>query len=112
MDNLNYLDTISHLKQWKPPLRLTFRKAPSKFGFLKKYTKDKENRDLRLWKKRYFSLVAGHLQYRDADTSEAKGDIPMMGSSITILAGPDIGDLCCFRVLSGVTGIIIQVRVK
>lgn len=106
--SLPYRETISHLQQWKPPLRLRFRKAPSKFGFLKKYTKDKTREDLRVWKNRYFSLEAGHLQYRDADTSTTKGDIPLMGSSVSILAGSDIGDLCCFRILSGVTGIILQ----
>jgi len=109
VETLEYHETISYLKQWKPPLRLGFRCAPSKHGFLKKYTKDKDRRDQRVWKSRYFSLEAGHLQYRDSDTSSARGDIPLMGSSVSILAGPDIGPLCCFRVLSGVTGIILQV---
>ena len=86
-----------------------FRKAPSKHGFLKKYTKDKSGQNQRTWKNRYFSLAAGHLQYREAESSSTKGDIPLMGSSISILTGPDVGDSNCFRILSGVTGIILQV---
>ena len=86
-----------------------FRKAPSKHGFLKKYTKDKSGQNLRTWKNRYFSLAAGHLQYREAESSSTKGDIPLMGSSISILTGPDVEDSNCFRILSGVTGIILQV---
>jgi hypothetical protein len=109
-ESLSYHEAVAYLKQWKPPLRLGFRRAPSRSGFLKKYSreKDKDQKELRVWKNRYFTLRAGHLQYRDAEDSAIKGDIPLMGSSISILTGPEIGESFCFRILSGVTGIILQ----
>ena len=111
VDDISYSEKVSYLKQWKPPLTLGFRKAPTKSGFLMKYTKEKSNEDMRLWKKRYFVLEAGHLYYRDAESTAVRGDIPLMGSSISILAGTDIGMMSCFRILSGVTGVILQVKI-
>lgn len=37
----NYADTISLLRGWKPPLKLVFRKAPAKEGFLMKQSTGK-----------------------------------------------------------------------
>ena len=103
-----YYEIIATLKHWRPPLHLSFIKCPTKSGFLKKFTKDKGRSGSKVWRNRYFSLESGHLQYREKEHTLTKGDIPLMGSSVSILAGPDIGERCCFRILSGVTAIILQ----
>ena len=103
-----YYEIIATLKHWRPPLHLSFIKCPTKSGFLKKFTKDKGRSGSKVWRNRYFSLESGHLQYREKEHTSTKGDIPLMGSSVSILAGPDIGERCCFRILSGVTAIILQ----
>ena len=39
----NYQNAIDRLKGWEPPLSLTFRKAPSKNGFLLKESRSRSN---------------------------------------------------------------------
>ena len=75
----SYLTTITKLKNWKPPLTLGFRRTPLKCGYLMKHSKSKKSTETELkdipgaasskvWKKRFFSLENGRLQYRDSDS--------------------------------------------
>ena len=42
----NYTDTISLLRGWKPPLKLVFRKAPEKCGYLMKQATGKSTSEV------------------------------------------------------------------
>ena len=108
VESAPYHETIASLKEWRPPLCLGFKKSPSKCGFLRKYTKDKAKCGSRVWRNRFFCLEAGHLQYGEAQHAPMKGDIPLMGSSVSSLARKHLGSRCCFRILSGVSGVILQ----
>ena len=108
VESAPYHETIAALKEWRPPLCLGFKRSPSRCGFLRKYTKDKAKCGSRVWRNRFFCLEAGHLQYGEAQHAPMKGDIPLMGSSVSILARKDFGSRCCFRILSGVSGVILQ----
>ena len=101
----SYQSTIDRLKNWKPPLKLGFRRTPIKTGFLKKHSKaqrsssNKESGNYtslvqpglngivtsgppspqRVWKRKFFSLENGRLQYRDNDCADA----PIKGQLLT-----------------------------
>ena len=67
-----YQSAIDRLKGWQPPLSLTFRKAPTKHGYLLKESRSRSNPQKKVWKKRYFVLGEGRLVYKDAPEPEAR----------------------------------------
>jgi hypothetical protein len=56
--------------------------------------------------------LAGHLQYFDspAEDAEAKGDVKLMGCSLTQLPVSELQQDCCFRLTSGLT--VLTMRAK
>ena len=107
-----YAQTIERLKNWTPPLKLTFRKAPEKKGYLMKQSVHKKNRSVAkvVWKKRYFTLGEGTLLFSDTDAPNARvmGEIPLMGGAVNLVPFEVAGRNCCFRVLSGVSSLVVQ----
>jgi PH domain len=105
-----YQYTIELLKNWQPPLRLGFRLAPEKAGFLLKESKSRKDPTKRVWKKRYFCLGHGKLCYKDtqAETEPFKGEIPLMGSAVSLVPAQQAGKFFCFRFMSGVIGLTLQ----
>ena len=107
----NYQNTIDRLKGWTPPLSLTFRKAPGKNGFLLKESRSRSNPQKKVWKKRYFMLGEGRLQYKDSPEPEArvKGECPLMGSVVSLIReGEAGGKHNCFRFMSGMMYLTLQ----
>jgi hypothetical protein len=104
-----YQETIGRLKNWRPPLTLTFLKSPEKRGFLVKESRGRHSSS-RNWKKRFFVIEQGRIYYKDKDDSscEIKGDIPLMGSAVSLASSQETGKFFCFRLVSGVTCLIMQ----
>jgi PH domain len=105
-----YQDTIEVLKGWQPPLTLTFRKAPTKSGFLLKESKSRSNPAKKVWKKRYFVLGEGRIVYKDAPdiNGRIKGDCPLMGSVVSLVHESEAGKSNCFRIMSGMMYLTLQ----
>ena len=109
-----YQFAIGKLKNWKPPLHLGFRQAPKKSGYLVKLSRQRKGGTHRNWKTRFFSLGEGRLVYKDEDSTHAslKGDVPLMGSAVSLVSSTEIGKFFCFRVVSGVTSLIMQAETQ
>eukprot|EP01042_Synura_sphagnicola_P000045 gene45-44_t len=107
---LNYQQTIEKLKNWRPPLKLGFRKAPHKAGYLMKQARSSRGGARKVWKQRLFILDEGRLMYKESDAPEAplKGDVPLMGSAVSLVAESETGKPFCFRMVSGVTCLIMN----
>ena len=107
---LTYQQTIEKLKNWKPPLRLGFRRAPHRAGFLIKQARSQRSGNRKVWKQRFFILDEGRLMYKENDSPEAslKGDVPLMGSAVSLVSETESGKPFCFRLVSGVTCLIMQ----
>lgn len=105
-----YAATIDKLKNWRPPLHLGFRRAPKKSGFLVKLSRQRRGSNSKNWKRRFFVLEEGRLVYKDADASDSpiKGDVPLMGSAVSLVSSSETGKFFCFRVVSGVTSLTVQ----
>ncbi len=104
-----YQETIGRLKNWRPPLRLTFLKAPEKRGYLVKESRGR-NGTARNWKRRFFTIEQGRIQYKEKETGDAevKGDIPLMGSAVSLASSQETGKFFCFRLVSGITCLTAQ----
>jgi len=104
-----YQDTIRRLTAWQPPLRLGFRLAPEKRGWLTKQGRGRKSKR-KNWKPRYFVLAEGRLSYFSDDGPDAvlKGVIHLMGSAVSLVPRSETGQYFCLRVVSGITGIIMQ----
>ena len=105
-----YQFAIGKLKNWKPPLHLGFRQSPKKSGYLVKLSRQRKGGSHKNWKTRFFSLGEGRLVYKDEDSHEAtlKGDVPLMGSAVSLVSSSETGKFFCFRVVSGVTSLVMQ----
>eukprot|EP00604_Paraphysomonas_vestita_P002618 CAMPEP_0174818500 /NCGR_PEP_ID=MMETSP1107-20130205/1172_1 /TAXON_ID=36770 /ORGANISM="Paraphysomonas vestita, Strain GFlagA" /LENGTH=1084 /DNA_ID=CAMNT_0016030393 /DNA_START=1357 /DNA_END=4611 /DNA_ORIENTATION=- len=104
-----YAQTIERLKNWRPPLHLGFRRAPKKTGYLVKLSRQRRGNTQKNWQRRYFSLGDGRLMYKETETSsEVKGDVPLMGSAVSLLSSSETGKFFCFRLVSGVTSLTMQ----
>jgi len=58
----SYDEIVEQLREWEPPLLLTFRQAPEKSGYLSKMMNvSKVNAK---WKQRFFILGEGKLAYK------------------------------------------------
>ena len=106
----SYLSTIDRLKGWRPPLSLSFRRAPSKGGYLLKESKSRSNPTKKVWKKRYFVLGEGKLLYKDSSESGArvKGECPLMGSVVSMIKEGEAGKRNCFKLMSGMMYLTLQ----
>jgi hypothetical protein len=105
-----YPDTIKMLTGWKPPLTLGFRHSPRKRGWLSKQSRGR-NSSVKNWKDRFFVLEGGRLSYFEDDKgSDIKGDIQLMGSAVSLLNHSETGQFFCFRVVSGITSIVMQAK--
>ena len=106
----SYAQTIERLKNWRPPLHLGFRRAPRKSGFLVKLSRQRRGNTQKNWKERYFLLDEGRLTYKENDSADApiKGDVPLMGSAVSLISSAETGKFFCFRVVSGVTSLVMQ----
>ena len=90
-----YVDVMEYMQHWKPPLSLTFRRALSKRGFLWIKSYGRSSLQNTRWKKRYFQLLEGHLQYQKRPDTLAKimNRFPLKGamvSLVSIVEGPEI----------------------
>jgi hypothetical protein len=109
----SYHDTIQLLTGWKPPLRLVFRRAPERNGWLKMMHTSRR-RKVGKWKAHYFILAEGKLSWFSADGPAAKlqGVVPMMGSAVS--TQPQRWEPTCpptslaFHIVSGITSITLQ----
>jgi hypothetical protein len=106
----SYGQTIEKLKNWKPPLHLGFRRAPHKSGYLVKLSRQRRGNSQKNWKERFFILDEGRLIYKESDSPDApvKGDVPLMGSAVSLMSSAETGKFFCFRVVSGVTSLVMQ----
>eukprot|EP00602_Paraphysomonas_sp_CaronLab_P002567 CAMPEP_0185019052 /NCGR_PEP_ID=MMETSP1103-20130426/1667_1 /TAXON_ID=36769 /ORGANISM="Paraphysomonas bandaiensis, Strain Caron Lab Isolate" /LENGTH=968 /DNA_ID=CAMNT_0027549131 /DNA_START=36 /DNA_END=2942 /DNA_ORIENTATION=- len=106
----SYAQTIEQLKNWKPPLHLGFRRAPKKSGYLVKLSRQRRGNTQKNWKERFFVLEEGRLVYKENDSPDAavKGEVPLMGSAVSLMSSAETGKFFCFRVVSGVTSLIMQ----
>ena len=106
----SYASTIDQLKAWVPPLTLRFRQPPSKYGYLLKESKSRRDPTKKVWKKRFFVLGGGRLCYKDQADADAaiKGEFPLMGSAVSLVSPEEIGRLFCFRLISGVSVLLVQ----
>jgi hypothetical protein len=90
-------------------LHLGFRRAPRKTGYLVKLSRQRRGNTQKNWQRRYFSLGDGRLMYKETDTaSEVKGDVPLMGSAVSLVPSSETGKFFCFRLVSGVTSLTMQ----
>jgi hypothetical protein len=100
-----YNQTIGTLKNWRPPLKLRFRKAPSKTGYLRmRKTKEADDAIGKLkWRKIFLSLGEGKLRFMnsEAPTEEIKGEVPLLGAAVFYASYQEAGAKFCFRFLSG-----------
>lgn len=106
----SYSSTIERLKNWKPPLHLGFRRAPKKTGFLVKLSRQRRGNGQKNWKERFFILEEGRMIYKESNTPDSpiKGDVPLMGSAVSLMSSAETGKFFCFRVVSGVTSLVMQ----
>eukprot|EP00518_Triparma_eleuthera_P016001 CAMPEP_0197545766 /NCGR_PEP_ID=MMETSP1320-20131121/673_1 /TAXON_ID=91990 /ORGANISM="Bolidomonas sp., Strain RCC2347" /LENGTH=985 /DNA_ID=CAMNT_0043105301 /DNA_START=176 /DNA_END=3133 /DNA_ORIENTATION=- len=105
----DYQSTIQRLTAWQPPLSLGFRLAPEKRGWLTKQGRGRKSKR-KNWKPRYFVLAEGRLSYFSSDGPDAvlKGVIHLMGSAVSLVHRSETSQYFCFKVVSGITGIIMQ----
>lgn len=105
----DYFSTIGRLKDWKPPLKLTFRKAPEKHGYLNKRsatTKDGQAS----WKKRFFVLGEGKLSIFASETmvQDTKVDLPLQNASVALVHSSEYDKFFCFRVQIDMISLVLQ----
>ena len=85
------------------------RLAPEKRGWLTKQGRGRKSKR-KNWKPRYFVLAEGRLSYFSSDGPDAvlKGVIHLMGSAVSLVHRSETSQYFCFKVVSGITGIIMQ----
>jgi hypothetical protein len=66
-----YLQVVEQLKNWEPPLTLSFRQAPEKIGYLKKKVNTSLAKENSQWKVRFFILGEGKLSYKKTDSEDS-----------------------------------------
>ena len=105
----SYAQTIELLRNWRPPLHLGFRRASQKSGYLVKLSRQRRGNNQKNWQRRFFCLNGGRLSYKELETStDVKGDVPLMGSAVSLISSAVTGKFFCFRVVSGVTSLVMQ----
>lgn len=98
-----YTSIMPRLKDWAPPFTLSFRRAPEKRGYLMR-------KGLNKWAPKYFILSEGKLKIKDNETEESKilAVIDLGGSVVLFLTSLEVGKHFCFKILTGVSEIILQ----
>jgi len=112
-----YDDTIRSLAGWRPPLTLTFAKAPAKAGWLSKQARGRRSgrRHRSNWKRRWFELKHGRLAYfANSTEKEPKDTIYLLGCAVSLVSRRDQQLLgastkeFCFRLSFGVGELVMQ----
>ena len=107
-----YASVTQKLATWKPPLKLTFRRAPSMSGTLNK--RSMRNGNVSGWKTRYFELSGGHLIYYENENENAaiKGDMRLMGCAVSLVPFHECKTHFCFRLVNGLSVLTMQAKDK
>ena len=104
----DYFSTIARLKDWKPPLKLTFRKAPEKHGYLNKRSAVKGGPAS--WKKRFFVLGEGKLSIfaNENCSSDTRVDLPLQNAAVSLVHSSEYDKFFCFRVQVEMITLVLQ----
>eukprot|EP01041_Mallomonas_annulata_P001056 gene1056-2066_t len=108
--SLPYHETIEKLKNWKPPLKLGFRKVLRKQGYLYKQF----NTNINCFSKLLFTLDNGFLTFTTTNIIEPfrKYEIPLMGSAVSLISDDVevevVGRPFCFRFVNAMENIILS----
>lgn len=105
----DYFATIGRLKDWKPPLKLTFRKAPEKHGYLMKRSAGNRISGA-TWKRRFLVVGEGKLSIfaNEAMSSETKVDLPLQNASVSLVHSSEYDKFFCFRVQVDMVNLVLQ----
>ena len=105
----DYFTTISRLKDWKPPLKLTFRKAPEKHGYLNKRSAGTRGGPAS-WKRRFFVLGEGKLSIFANETmnTETRVDLPLQHASVSLVHSSEYDKFFCFRFQVDMINMVLQ----
>lgn len=112
--NFDHDSVINLLRDWRPPLHLTFRQAPEKAGWLFKRSllTNSTGHVNASWKKKYVVVREGRLVIADdenlTDASKVRGEIPFIASSVSLLPFAETGKCFTFKVNHGVMSIVLQ----
>jgi myosin heavy subunit len=119
VEEVGYHSIVSLLKNWAPPMVLSFRSAPTGGGFLQELTPTSKK-----WKMRYFSVEAGALQMysteesgnHSSDPAKAynvailKSFLDLEGAVLRVLPRSEIGRDFCFQLVGGTGKTVMQAR--
>lgn len=105
----DYFATIARLKDWKPPLKLTFRKAPEKHGYLMKRSAGNRNGGA-TWKKRFFVLGEGKLSIfaNEGMSVDTKVDLPLQNATVSLVHSSEYDKFFCFRMQVDMINLVLQ----
>lgn len=102
---MKYEDTLDRLRNWQPPLKLSFRKAPEMEGYLLRQSLA----DLGEWKPKYFCLNEGRLLIYADDTKTTLLDrMSLVGLGVSLVPQEKIGREFCLKVLYGYDVMVLQ----
>jgi myosin heavy subunit len=110
-----YHHIVNLLRQWQPPLTLTFRRAPTAYGFMRQQTPNTHK-----WKLRYLSVECGALQvYSTKDGGEEletlKGFMDLEGACVRVIPSNEKGiggKDNCFMLVGGTGKLIFHAKDK
>jgi myosin heavy subunit len=108
-----YHHIVNLLRQWQPPLTLTFRRAPTAYGFMRQQTPNTHK-----WKLRYLSVECGALQvYSTKDGGEEletlKGFMDLEGACVRVIPSNEkivSGKDNCFMLVGGTGKLIFNAK--
>jgi len=105
----DYQSTYELLAGWKPPLKLTFRRAPTKAGFLMKRSMNNK-RGVTNWKQRYFVLGEGKLAAfaNQSMGQDSRVELSLQNASISLIPSSEFSKFYCFKVQSGMSQLVLQ----
>lgn len=88
-------------RNWQPPLCLTFRQAPQKFGYLQRKLNGTDGKSK--WKKNYIELIDGKLCCKNTEekTEEYIMQMPLTGAVVMQLTKEQVGKKFSFKVIHG-----------
>jgi len=105
----DYFSTISRLKDWKPPLKLTFRKAPEKHGYLNKRSAAARGGPPS-WKRRFFVLGEGKMSIFANETmvADTRVDLPLQHATVSLVHSSEYDKFFCFRLQVDMINMVLQ----
>ena len=102
---LKYEDTLERLRNWQPPLKLSFRKAPEMEGYLLRQSQAEPTE----WRPKYFCLTEGRLLIYADDTKASLLDrMSLVGLGVSLLPKEKSGRDFSFKVLYGYDRMVLQ----